>query len=231
MLLEAAGVSVSQSFAKAPGRAVEGIMRRRGIGVAETFQTLVNHHRHILLAHKYGTGQSGTQDSSETAKVSTGATIEGNGGNTGNGGRQGGQGEDPFNFERPNAMPNVDNSKVPAAHVDLPPHYRAMREEYSWNEYRREDADEGGEVWRHPDTEKESFERRHEDGLADFGRRIVSLPENFQGQVGKPPDLEIDEQVAQLRFRQPADTSEPTIEMQRKVRRGRKSAPVVVYVN
>ena len=38
---EVAGVSVSHSFAEVPRRAVEGIMRRRGIGVAETFQTLV----------------------------------------------------------------------------------------------------------------------------------------------------------------------------------------------
>lgn len=142
----------------------------------------------------------------------------------------------PFNADRPARLPPVREDAIPAVHRErLMRHYAALRTAFPWNEYKcAYRTANGGEVWRHPQglSEKESHELRHEERLADLSFRIVSLPENFPSQSPgiSPPDAEVDGLITQLRYRRLGASDEPTVEVSRNIRSGRRSAPVVLYV-
>lgn len=141
---------------------------------------------------------------------------------------------DPFNRGRPPDLPRVDARAVPAEHADLLRHYVVLGEIFLWKEFVRVYEGKGrGAVWRHPRAKgKEVHELRHEEMLADLGHRVVSLPENFprQPEGVRPPDLEVDGRIVQLRYKRRGAVREHTDAVRRGIQDARKSAPCVVYV-
>jgi len=128
-------------------------------------------------------------------------------------------------------MPPVNVNSIPGSHRErLEAHYRALNAAHPLQDFERVEVQGKGALWRHPAVDKEPHELRHEALLATQGHTVVSLPENFPGQPGAPPDLELDGVVAQLAYRRDTRREDSTVRMQRNIRKGRKTAPMVVYV-
>ncbi len=143
-----------------------------------------------------------------------------------------------FNTDRPEDMPGVHALLPGAQRRRLREHYRRMAGRFAWSAYERVlRSDTGGEVWRHPQAgtlgqPKTREELLIERLLAEEGRRVVSLPENFPGQAEGflPPDVEVDGLVVQLKYREPGSSRRPLAEPMRQIRKARHDAPGVIYV-
>ncbi len=145
---------------------------------------------------------------------------------------------DAFNTGRPDGMPRMNVSLLGSYVRQLGEHYRRMTGRFAWSEYERVlRSDTGGEIWRHPQAgvfgqPKTRHELLIEHLLAEEGRHVVSLPENFPGQAEGflPPDVEVDGLVVQLKYRELGSSRRPLAEPMRQIRKARHDAPGVIYV-
>lgn len=140
----------------------------------------------------------------------------------------GGYNAAPFNKGRPRGMPRVQMDMLSEDHLPMLRHYETLTTRFPWAEYEKDAAG----IWRHP-----SAPRKSEDDLlverllVGEGKRLVSLPENFTGQLEgvQPPDFEVDGMIGQGKVRRPV-TGDPMKKTLHIMRAERRAGPHMVLV-